>query len=165
MNIKHEILISNIAYDPVTGLLTNKNNFKEIKPDEDGFVYYVQSKPVKAQIKIKANRLCCLLGFNKVIEKDQRVLHKNLNEKDLRLVNLKIVSSTTYNKINEARVNIEGRLRLVPHPEDQLSYFLHWRENGSDKRRLILDIVVARRELKKLQLRYSKILSRYCVFD
>jgi hypothetical protein len=163
--MKTEILLTNVAYDPISGLLTNKRNNRLLIPDVDGFIYYSQTTPVKAQIKIKANRLCCLLGFGKIIEKNQRVLHKNLNENDFRLTNLAIVSSTEYKKINEARTNIDSRLRLVAHPEDQLSYFLHWREDGIDKRELILDIVVARRKLKKLQLKYSKILSKYCIFD
>lgn len=163
--MKIDILINNVKYDPATGSLFNKNTNRQLNPDADGFVYYSHSKPTKVQIKIKANRLCCLLGFGKEVQKSQRVLHKNLNENDYRLINLAVVTDKELIKINEARVNLESRLKLVAHPEDQLSYFLYWRENGVEKRQLILDIVVARRRLLKLQLKYSKILSRYCIFE
>jgi hypothetical protein len=45
------------------------------------------------------------------------------------------------------------------------SYVLIWKENGKDKILVVQDIVVAKRMLNKLQLKYAKILNRYCVFD
>ena len=163
--MKVTTLVNNIKYDPLSGVLTNLKTNKVMIPDDDGFVFFSQVNPYKINIKIKANKLCCLLGYGKEVQKDQRVLHKNLNEKDLRLRNLIVVTPQELIKINEARTNLEGRLRLVPHPEDQLSYFLHWREQGRDKRQLILDIVVARKRLLKLQLKFAKILNKYCLFD
>jgi hypothetical protein len=163
--LKYDILIKNISYNPASGELTNKRTSRRMNVDADGFVYYTESSPERIHIKIKANKLCCLLGFGKPVTASQRVIHRNLDYTDFKITNLLVVTRKELLKINEARSNLEGKLKLVPHPSDQLSYFLHWKENGVDKRQLILDIVVARRKLVKLQLKYSKILSKYCIFD
>lgn len=163
--MNHNILLQNIRYDHLTGEVFYKKNNKKLHPDVDGFVYYSQAKPEKVLIKIKANKLCCLLGFGKPVRQDQRVLHRNLNEEDCSLRNLLVVPRKTYLQINEARLNLESRLRLVPHEQDQHSYWLIHREGGVEKRELIHDIVVAQRRLLNMQLKYAKILSKYCLFD
>jgi hypothetical protein len=93
------------------------------------------------------------------------ILHKNLDESDYRYCNLKLISKKTYNSIKEAHRNLSGYLRLQPHPKDMFSYVLIWKENGKDKILVVQDIVVAKRMHNKLQLKYAKILSRYCIFD
>jgi hypothetical protein len=99
------------------------------------------------------------------VQKDKVVLHKNLNENDYRYCNLKLISKKTQNSIKEAYRNLNGYLKLQPHPKDMFSYVLIWKENGKDKILVVQDIVVAKRMLNKLQLKYAKILNRYCVFD
>lgn len=163
--MNYKILLENVRYDHLTGELFYKKNDRLMKPDEDGFVFYSQAKPEKLLIKVKANKLCCLLGFGKPVRQDQRVLHRNLNESDCRLRNLLVVPRKVYLQINEARLNLESRLRLVPHEQDQHSYWLIQRKEGMDRRELIHDIVIAQRRLLNAQLKYAKILSKYCVFD
>lgn len=171
MQISNEsILLKELNYDATAGTFFVKSSGKEIVPNEEGFCWYYTDVPSgnstkRRPIKIKANRLACLLAFGKAVRKDQRILHLNLLETDCRLRNLRVVPRKTYLIIQEARLNLDSRLRLVPHPSDQFSYFLCWKQDGRDKRELILDIVIAKQRLQKLQLKYSKILSKYCLFD
>jgi len=161
----NQILSENIRYDHLTGYLYYKKNNKRLVPNEDGYIFYSQAKPTKLLIKAKASKVCCMLAFGKPIRQDQKVLHRNLNEEDCRLCNLSVVSRKVYLLVNEARLNLESRLKLVPHEEDQHTYWLIHRNEGADKKEMIHDIVVAQRRLLKMQLKYAKILSKYCVFD
>ena len=154
-----------IDYDILDGsfyILKNNIRYRKIFPNEDGYlVFYKQGK----RIKLKANRLAIELVQNIVVQKDKSVLHKNLDETDFRYCNLKLILKKTHNSIKEAHRNLSGYLKLQPHPKDMFSYILMWKENSKDKVLVVQDIVVAKRMYNKLQLKYAKILSRYCVFD
>ncbi len=163
------ILLQEVSYNANEGTFFVIGTGKQVIPDIDGFCWHysklgTENNKTKT-IKIKANRLACLLGFGKAVRKDQRILHRNLIESDCRLRNLQVIPRKLYLVIEEARVNLDSKLRLVAHPNDQFSYFLHYRSEGRDKRELILDIVIAKKRLNKLQLKYSKILSKYCLFE
>jgi hypothetical protein len=154
-----------IDYDILEGsffILKNNIRYRKIFPNEDGYlIFYKNSK----KIKLKANRLAIELVQNIIVQKDKVVLHKNLDENDYRYCNLKLISKKIYNSIKEAHRNLSGYLRLQPHHKDMFSYVLIWKENGKDKILVVQDIVVAKRMHNKLQLKYAKILSRYCIFD
>lgn len=154
-----------IDYDILTGdffILKNNTRYRKIFPDEDGYiVFYKDSK----RIKFKANKAAIELVQNIVVQKDKVVLHKNLNENDYRYCNLKLISKKVHNTIKEAYRNLSGYLKLQPHPKDMFSYVLIWKESGKDRVLVVQDIVVAKRMHNKLQLKYAKILNRYCVFD
>ena len=47
----------------------------------------------------------------------------------------------------------------------KFTYVLIWKENSKDRILVVQDIVVAKRMLNKLQLKYAKILNRHCIFD
>lgn len=154
-----------IDYDILTGdffILKNNIRYRKIFPDEDGYiVFYKDNK----RMKFKANKIAIELVQSIVVQKDKVVLHKNLDESDYRYCNLKLLSKKTYNSIKEAHRNLSGYLKLQPHQKDMFSYVLIWKENGKDRILVVQDIVVAKRMYNKLQLKYAKILSRYCVFD
>jgi hypothetical protein len=141
-----------------------KNNcrYRRIFPNEDGYiVFYKDNK----RFKFKANKLAIELVQNISVQKDKIVLHKNLDETDYRYINLKLITKKTYNSIKEAHRNLSGALKLQPHSKDVFSYLLTWKENSKDKILVVQDIVIAKRLYTKLQLKYAKILNRYCVFD
>lgn len=154
-----------IDYDILTGdffILKNNIRYRKIFPDEDGYiVFYKDSK----RIKFKANKAAIELVQNIVVQKDKVVLHKNLDETDYRYCNLRLISKKTYNAIKEAHRNLSKYLKLQPHQKDMFCYVLMWKENGKDRMLVVQDIVVAKRMHNKLQLKYAKILSKYCVFD
>lgn len=154
-----------LSYSALTGafhILKEGKAFRRIFPDADGYlIFYKKGR----KYKLKANKVAVELGNALVIPKDKVVLHKNLDPEDYRLQNLKLVTRRANNTIKEAQRNLAGALKIVPHHQDMFSYTLCWREEGKDRVLVVQDIVVVRRLYTKLQLKYAKILSKYCVFD
>lgn len=154
-----------LVYDPLSGSVSIRRNGRVLLPDHDGIVT-VFDRTAKTKIKkYKLERLAFFLAFGNFPREDQRVLHKNLDTEDNRITNLSLVSRSVFKQIKEARKNLIGGIKIVPHVTDQFSYVLHWFEDGSEKTKTIQDIVVARKQLLRLQLKYSKILTKYCIFD
>lgn len=158
---KQEVLKKHVSYNKETGDLYYNN--KKIQRDYQGFAIIRIDK--KLTIKIKIEKLACLLAFNRLPEANERVLFKNLDENDLRLRNLAIVNRDVYLQIKEAKLNLESCLCLIPHESDVFSFWLCYRENALHKRELIRDIVVAKREFNKKKLIYTKIINKHCLFD
>lgn len=154
-----------IEYDVLEGsffILKNNTRYRKIFPNEEGYLIFYKNKK---RVKLKANKLAIELVQNNIVQKDRVVLHKNLNETDYRYCNLKLISKKVHNAIKESYRNLNGYLKLQPHPKDMFSYILIWKENSKDKILVVQDIVVAKRMLNKLQLKYAKILNQHCVFD
>lgn len=154
-----------ISYDPMQGaffLLRDNKPYRQVFPDNEGYlIFYKKGK----KYKVKANKLAIELGNNLHVPKDKVILHKNLDSTDYKLQNLTLVTRKVYNSIKEAHRNLSSYLKLVPHNQDVFSYVLNWREDGKDRVLVVQDIVIARRMFTKLQLKYAKILSKYCIFD
>jgi hypothetical protein len=154
-----------IEYEMLTGAFFLKKNGKisrRIFPTEEGYLIFYRNN---RRLKLKANKVAMELINNKPIADKKTILHKNLDENDYRLQNMKIIARSTYNAIKEAHRNLSGALKLQPHPRDMFCYILSWKEDGKDRRLVVYDVVVAKRMYNKLQLKYAKILSRHCVFD
>lgn len=151
-----------VRYDPVNGKLYNLKSDRQLIPDENGYLT-VYDNTVKRKYKIKAMILAWELGNNKQLPSSHRVLARNLDPADLRLINLMAIDRKEYSKVMQAIRNLR-KIKLTPHPEDQHSYILSYHE-GRNYREVIHDVVVAKQRLLKLQLRFVKIISKYCVFD
>lgn len=154
-----------IDYDMLDGsffILKNNIRYRKIFPNEDGYLIFYRNG---ARIKLKANRLVFNLVNNLTVLNDKVPLHKNLDEMDFRYCNLVLVSKKTYNIIKEAHRNLSGYLKIKAHPKDMFSYLLVWKENQKNRILVIQDVVIAKRAYNKLQLKYAKILNKYCIFD
>lgn len=154
-----------IEYDVLEGyfyILKNNVKYRRLLPDEDGYlIFYRKSK----KYKFKANKIAIELGNNIVVPKDKVVLHKNLDQNDYKLQNLRLVTRKVFNSIKEAQRNLSGYLKVLPHHQDVFSYTVQWREDGKDRILVLQDIVIARRLYTKLQLKYAKIISKWCISD
>lgn len=154
-----------LHYEILTGRFFIKKNadlVREIFPTEEGYLmFYRQGK----RIKLKANKVAIEIVTGDKVPDEKSVLHKNLDENDYRLQNLKVIPRLAYLAVKEAQRNLSGALKLLPHPDDMFCYILNWKESGKDRRKVIKDVVIAKRTYNKLQLKYAKILSKYCVFD
>ena len=153
-----------LKYDPVTGKVCTLKG-RALTADQNGLVIVFDNQAKKPSTKYKLERVAYFLAHNFFPREDQKVLHKNLDTQDNRAKNLLLVSRSVFRQIKEAHRNLTGGIHIVPHAVDQFSYILKWFEGGIEKSRIIQDIVVARRQQLKLQLKYSKILTKYCVFD
>lgn len=155
-----DTLKSATVYDKLTGAMFFKG--KQVFPDYQGFVVlYIDKKLVK----LKIEKLACLVGLGRLPEKNERVLHKNLDTNDLRLCNLSIVNKGVFAQVKEAKLNLDGCLCLVPHDTDQFCYWLCYREKSIHKRELIHDIVSAKKAMRRKKIQYTKMLMKFCVFD
>lgn len=159
-----QIQLKLTEYNPLTGELRSRRTGKPMYIDDLGYVVLYDSN-TKAKLKIKADKLAWQVGNAKLLRKDNRILHRNLEPSDIRLQNLMAVPRSIFNQISEAHRNLTGALRLAPHKLDQYSYMLSYKDKGVDYHTVIQDIVVARQRYMKLQLKYAKILSKYCIFD
>jgi hypothetical protein len=159
-----EKLAEYLIYEPLTGNIRLRKNNRILIPDAYGFISLYIHKELKKH-KLKVDKVAYELGNNRKVPASHRVLHKNLREEDNRLVNLTTVHRQTMRKINEAVRNLNGYLRMVPHPEDQFLYYIEYQDNGIYHRELRHDIVTARQHLLKLQLKFAKLLNKYCIFD
>lgn len=165
MQKNEEQLKNLIYYHPLCGefyLIKDNKPYRQIFPDEEGYlIFYRKGK----KYKIKANRTAIELGNNIIVQKDKVVLHKNLDSQDYKLQNLRLVTRKVHNSIKEAQRNLGGYLKIQPHHQDVFSYTVQWREDGKDRILVVQDIVMARRLYNKLQLKYAKIISKWCVSD
>lgn len=153
-----------LEYEPQTGKVFTKKK-RLVTPDHSGFVIIFDKDAASKSKKFKLDKLAYALAFGVFPEDYQMVLHKNMDELDNRMNNLTLVSREVYKQVKEAHRNLTGGIHIVPHATDQFAYILKWYEQGQEKHKIIQDIVVARRSQLRLQLKYSKILTKYCIFD
>ena len=153
-----------LVYDPVTGVIQNKKSKRQMQQDEYGFIV-VYDNNLKKRSKIKAAKVAWELGNDKELPKDKRIIHKNLIETDTKLANLGLITRNQYRQLQEAIRNLGGNVRLLPHPEDQFSYIIRYQLNGKEKREVRYDIGAASSKYLQLQLKFAKILNKYCLFD
>lgn len=152
-----------LDYNPSTGVITTRRK-RVLTADHDGLVVIFDGS-TKRSIKMKLDRIAYALAYGEHPKDTSRILHKNLDQNDNRLVNLVQVSRELFIKIKEAHRNLTTGIRVVPHSQDQFSYVVYWYEKGAEKSKVIQDIGLARRFQVKLQLKYSKILTKYCLFE
>ena len=172
---KEPIFLQYLVYQPETGnfFFKQKQRSREDKlrlltPNEDGYlVFAVQGKHYKIKA-IKAGYMMFFKQQGKVlpeIKQDQVLYSKNLNKKDFRFCNIGLCSRETMFKINEAQRNLHGDLKLLLHPTDMFSYVVHWTEDRQKKKKVVHDVVLAKKLFLRLQLKFSKILAKYLVLD
>lgn len=154
-----------LEYNPETGKVIIQRSQRVLTQDNDGIVVIFDSKAKPKTRKYKLERIAYYLAFSIIPREDQKVLHKNLDPEDNRIQNLSLVSRSVFRQIKEAHRNLTGGIHIIPHATDQFSYILKYFDGGIEKSKIIQDIVVARRQQLKLQLKYSKILTKFCVFD
>lgn len=153
-----------LKYDPVTGKVCTLKG-RALIADQDGLVTVFDRDAKKPSTKYKLERVAYFLAHATFPREDQKVLHKNLDTQDNRAKNLLLVSRSVFRQIKEAERNLEGAIKIIAHPVDMFSYILLWFDKGVERSRIFGDIGVARRYQVKLQLKYSKILTKYCLFD
>lgn len=153
-----------LQYDHLTGKLFSKEHNREIQADPDGFITIWDSL-AKKKTKFKADRLCFTLGNNKKVRKNQKILHKNLNNKDNRLVNLVLISQSVHNRVKEASKNLSGGIKIQPHIKDKYDFVVSYFDDKFHTKEVYCDIIAAQNRVIVLQLKYAKVLTRYCCFE
>ena len=157
----HDLLL----YDPVKGTLTSIRNSRVLVPDEDGIVtVYDPDAKVKTK-KYKLDKLVYYFIHGVWIDKNLRILHKNLDKTDNTLQNLQAVTREEYLQVQNAYKNLDGGIRYVQHPSDQYCFKVYWYEGSAEKSKVVQDVVTAKKLEFALRFHYMKILTKYCIFD
>lgn len=153
-----------LEYFPLTGVVRTRKNKRILQQDYDGLVVVFCSL-TKKTTKMKLERVAYALGFGSFPKENQRVLHRNLDLEDNRLSNLMLVTRAEFLLIKEAYRNLSKDIKIQAHGTDQFDYIISWFEKGIERKKIVHDIIKARQGMLKLQLKYSKILTKYCIFD
>lgn len=159
-----QILNRLVLYDSHNGALYTRSKNRLLTADEFGMVT-IYDNLTKKKFKMKYAVVCWMLAHQKVLPKDHKVLHKNLDEFDFRLRFLKAVHRDLYNRIQEAVRNLDGGLKVIQHPEDQYSYILKYQLDGVERREVIYDITAAKKREMRLRLKFAKIITANCLFE
>lgn len=162
--MKPETLQQLLEYDSASGEVFRRKSHRLLLADEDGLIT-VYDGASKKSYRLKLDRVAYTLAYGIAPTEDQRVLHRNMQTEDNRLSNLCLVSSKVFLRVKEAYRNLSGGIKVSPHGTDQFAYIVSWYEGGQKKQRVIADVVPAKQFQLRLQLKYSKILTNYCVFD
>ena len=171
------IFLQYLVYQPDTGnfffkqrssRVNKEENLRLLTPNEDCYLtFIVQGKFMKVRA-IKAAFMLYAKQLGKdipEIKKEYVLYSKNLNKFDLRYCNIGLCSRETMFKINEAQRNLHGDLKLLLHPKDMFSYVVHWTEDRQKRKKVVHDVVLAKKLFLRLQLKFSKVLAKYLVLD
>lgn len=162
--VKYKDVLSNVYYEPETGYVYRIKNNRRLMPDDDNIVVVYISE-TKYKYKLKLDRLCYFLAHGLYPDSKKRVLHKNLDTTDNSLRNITVVPSAVYNKIIEAKLNLEHQLKIIPHLVYPLITGVRYKHNNQTKIKWCDDYGVAQLVLKDKQLEYAKFLAKYVVTD
>lgn len=161
--LKVERLRELLKYNSETGEFT-KNSGKPLVPDFSNLLHIYDPETRKVT-KMKADLVAWILFYGIAPSGDFKILHKNMQDSDNRMNNLAWLSAIEYKQVQEAYLNLTEDIQLLLHPKDKFSYVVQYRENRVLKKKVIKDSEVAKKFVLKLKLKYSKILTRYCIFD
>lgn len=150
-------------YDSRTGEVHNKKTGRLlmcIEEEPSVSVYLSDSKKLK---KILLPKLCWHMGTAKAnFPEKHKILHKNLDFSDNRLSNLVLIPSGAYSEVKAALDNLQIHLKLSQHPYDQYNYVVKWRDAGVLKTETYEDVTAAKNRYSFLQLKFAKIVGKYC---
>lgn len=154
-----ERLYELLSYDREKGCIYSIKTGRQVHPCIYGFCI-INDPETKKKVKFKFSKLCYALGNARLPTKQERIFHKNLNQKDFTLSNLVLLNAKQYLEASIAVKNLESAIKIVPH-FDMFTYKVFWIEDGFLKHKVVQDIVVAKRIERILRLRFTKILSKY----
>jgi hypothetical protein len=150
-----------LTYDLQTGEVRFKRNNRKLFPDYDGLsTVWIPHK--QKLLKIKHSKLCLFLATARVLNADERILHRNLDSNDTKLSNLVIVPRAKFLEIKEAILNVTQHLRIVPHSKDQYQFCVQYRKSKQQQQIICDDILAAKAEERKLRLGLLKLITAYC---
>lgn len=114
------------------------------------------------RVKMRYNKVVWFVVHGHIPEKDEFLWHKNLNTLDCRIENLRLLDRETHLKVKEAQRNLNQYLKYYKSKKDALSYILEYRINGRPKKEVHHDLGLVQRRFRRLQLIFTKVLSKYC---
>ena len=160
-----DFLVKNFEYIPSTGelfVLKEGNRHRKVVPnDEQNVVLTIEG----SRVKLRYDRLVYRIYHRVDIKSNQVIFHKDLDESNNRISNLCLMDKKVHFKVLEAMKNLNGALRLIPHPTDAFSYILEHRQEGRLRKEVISDISMGKKKLLKAQIKFIKFISKYVLTE
>lgn len=161
----------NLAYDYKTGLFyrvsyTKSGAFKvkrQIFPDHDGMIAYYDSAK-KCVMKRKAARYAWEMMVGP-IDRMEKVYFRDHDHRNLKLSNLIKLSFDEYERIKEAKENLSGGIKIVPHERLAYVYKVIYKHKGKKRVRVCHDVVTANKFKRRLELLQLKVVTKYSLSD
>lgn len=156
-------ILMHYTYNPKDGKVRVNKSSRILTVSEDSgsvSIYLPVSKKVK---KINLTKLCwCIFHAKTDLPAGTKLLHKNLNTNNNRMLNLALVPAEDFLAIKNAVDNLVSSLKMQQHPYDQYSYVVKYKEAGILKTEVVEDVVSAKKRFAELQLKYAKLAGKYC---
>lgn len=158
-------LLELYTYDKEKGIITQKQLGKKVQrrifphPESGDVVVYDPANRVRQRFLFR--HLAYVLGSQKDIPDDKRVLCHDLNDENIVFRNLKLVDKSVYRDIQIALRNLEGDMKIIQHPVDKHAYKLVWREHKAFRCTVHYDIASAEHWLNKRSLELVKFVNRH----
>ena len=93
------------------------------------------------------------------------VYFKDLNTSNFKGSNLGCIRKEEYLRLKDALRNLNGFLKIVPHKTDAYVYVVKYRNNSKVCSIICHDIIQAHKIKRRIQIKSSKILSKYLTSD
>lgn len=150
-----------LDYNPETGVIRVRKTNRILEEDYSGCTNFFDNLKRKSY-KLKLDKLAYILAYGVFPDKGSKILHKNTDKHDNSMQNLKCLNAEEALLVKECLKNLNGGIKVQPHPTDVFCYKVSWFEEGIERHKVISDVVVAKRFESKLRYKFTKFLSKYC---
>lgn len=163
-NLTFSPLLPELYYSHTTGFFYRRKRDASVgpmqHPNQDAVLKYTCNETSK-QRSIKAIRAAWIILNNSEVPHGYVLYCKNLDESDLSAGNIALVDRPTWKTIREALHNLNTSLKMKPHSSAQGHYLVTWKEDGMIRRKVLQDVISAKRLHRKLLISFTKILGKY----
>lgn len=163
-NLVYSPLIPELFFDAVLGYFYKRKRDASIgpmqHPNQDHILKYTCNTTSK-QRSIKAIKAAWMILNNSEVPEGHVLYCKNLDETDLSAGNIALVDKETWKDIREALHNLNTALKIKTHSSAQGHYMVQWKEDGVLRKKVLQDVVSAKRLHRKLLIAFTKIIGKY----
>ena len=134
-----------------------------IEPDELDRIR-VRTSSGKYSNKVQHN-LAWELANGRAIPDGHVVYFKNTDSQDIRGYNLGICTRKQFQQLRDAIENSGEVLKLIPHSTEAFSYKVRCKIDGFTKMVNFHDIIAAKRFMRIMQIKSSRVMSKYLITE
>lgn len=160
---KLELVLPFVQYCPDTGelfVLKDSKRLRRLLPTEEGML---QSCINGHKVKIKFNKFVFFVHTGVLPPEGTCIFHKDMQEDNFKFNNLVLITKEQNFRIIESLKNLKGALKIYPHKNDAFSYVVEYKDKGRLKKEVISDVQVARERFSRLQLKFTKFVSKFVI--
>lgn len=137
----------------------NSTEVSEIVPDDTGMLSFYCK--VKRKVVRKKALFLAYESLHGPIPEDHLVFQKDLDETNYKGSNLMCLHKDEVRDIKDALYNVQGGIKLVPHPNNAYAYVLIYKEKGRKQQISTQEITKALRLKRKIIHKCQKYLNSY----